>query len=328
MKDRAARGFVDPARLHPDKPVFDHVDPADPVFPAKFVQLLHHREGSEFLPVHGDADPAVEFEGDDLRLVRRFLRGNREFEHPSVRRREGIEPRVLHDAGLVADMQQVPVHRVRLLGACFDRDLLGGAVGDHLGAPGELRPKPLVPPRRNHLEIRRQCRCRQFETHLIIPLPGRTVRHRVGLLLLRDLNHPLRNQRPGNARPEVILPLVNRTRLHHRENKVARKFLREIVDIDFRGAGRARLLFEPTQFLLLPDVRTKGDHLGPVRFRDPRQQHRGVQTTGIGKNDLHKRAVKLHAQPPLVMRIVASAFGKSELMVMVPPQSSNATIAL
>ena len=67
-------------------------------------------------------------------------------------------------------------------------------------------------------------------------------------------------------RAEEVLPLVNRARLHHRKDEVAREFLPQIIDVNLGRAGLERLLFEAVEFLLLPDVRAEGDHLRVSRF--------------------------------------------------------------
>ena len=50
------------------------------------------------------------------------------------------------------------------------------------------------------------------------------------------------------------------------------------------------------QLLVLTDIRTEGNDLRPVRFLEPSEQHRGIQTSGVGENDLHESS---RAQIPL-----------------------------
>ena len=72
--------------------------------------------------------------------------------------------------------------------------------------------------------------------------------------------------------------------------KSRREFLLlEIINVNFRRAGLAGLLFEAVEFLLLPDVGAEGDHLGVVFFFDPGKQHRGVEAARVSQNNFHNR---------------------------------------
>ena len=64
-------------------------------------------------------------------------------------------------------------------------------------------------------------------------------------------------------------------------NEVAREFLLQVINVDFRRAGLDGFRFEAVQFLFLPDVGAEADHLGVVFFLDPGHQHRGVESAGV-----------------------------------------------
>jgi hypothetical protein len=82
-------------------------------------------ERRELLAVHGDAVALLEVEGDVLGLVRGVLGEDGEgVEVVAVLQVAGVEPRVLEDAGLVADVEEVAVHREGLLGAGLHGDAL------------------------------------------------------------------------------------------------------------------------------------------------------------------------------------------------------------
>ena len=90
--------------------------------------------------------------------------------------RARVEPRVFENAGLVGDVQKIAVHRIRLLRAGLHRNLLRFAIRDHLRAAGKLLAIPLLPPRRDDLQLRRERGGGQFEAHLVVALARRAVR--------------------------------------------------------------------------------------------------------------------------------------------------------
>ena len=182
VQDRSPGGLVDTAALHPDKAVFHHVDTSYTMTTTDFVEGLHHAERIEFLTVHSHAISLNEIKGHDLGLVRGGLRARRKFEHARILGSKGIEPRILQDTALVADVEQVSVHRVGLLGARLHRDLVSAAILDHLGPAGEVIAEALLAPGSDDLKIRREGGGGQLEANLIIPLPRGPVGDCVGTL--------------------------------------------------------------------------------------------------------------------------------------------------
>ena len=156
------------------------------------------------------------------------------------------------------------------------------AIGNHFLPSGEVAPEPDIPPRSDDLQSGRERGSGQLEPHLIVAFAGGTVGDGVGLFPAGDFNHFLGDEGPGDARAQIILALVNRARLNHREDEVARKFVLQIANVDFGRAGLSGLGFKAVEFLLLPDVGAEGDHIGVVGFFEPRKQHRGVETARIG----------------------------------------------
>ena len=313
MQDSPARRLVNPAAFHPDETVLHHVDPSDAVFAAKFVEHPHDHERTQLLPVslgpeflqhlghtralQSGAVAFGEMQNDPLRLVRRIFRRRAQTEHVLVLLVARVEPRVLQDPALVADMEKIAVRRIRLLCRDRHRDAVRLGVGDHFGASGEFFPEPLLPPRRDHFQFRSQGRRRQLEPHLVIPLARRPVGHCGRTLGPRDLHHALGDERAGNARAEKILTLVNRPGTDHGENEIPGKLLLQIIDKTFRRPRAQRLGLEPVEFLLLPDIGAEGNDLRPVSFLQPLQQHRGVQAARISTYDLHLSAF-LPRPPP------------------------------
>ena len=161
-------------------------------------------------------------------------------------------------------------------------------VSDHFGAAGKFFAEAFLAPRRNHFQFRRKRRRRQFETHLVIPLARRAVRHGLGALRTGDFDHALGDERTRNARAEKILTFVKRPCPEHGKNKVPGKFLLQIVDKTLGRAGAQGLLFQTVKLLLLPDIRAEGDNLRIVSFFQPLQQDRGVQTARVSAYNLHQ----------------------------------------
>jgi hypothetical protein len=95
----------------------------------------------------------------------------------------------------------------------------------------------------------------------------------VGFFFARDFDHALGDERSGDAGAEKILALVNRASLDHRENKIAREFFAEVVDVKFRCAGFHRLFVETFEFFLLADVGAERDDFRVVFFFEPQEEN-------------------------------------------------------
>ena len=161
---------------------------------------------------------------------------------------------------------------------------------DHLRPPGKLLAEPFLPPGRDDLDLRGQRRRRQLEAHLIVSLARGAMRNGPGAFALGDLDHALGDQRPRDAGAEKILPLVDGSRLHDRENEIARELLPQIVHLATGRARGERLGFEAVEFFLLADIGAKRDHLRVVRLLEPAQDDGGIQPSRISDNDSHRLA--------------------------------------
>src|SRR5690606_31580106 len=60
-----------------------------------------------------------------------------------------------------------------------------------------------------------------------------------------------------------------------------------VDDVALRGAGAPRLRLQALRFLFLAEVDAQGDDLRVVRLLEPFEDDGGIETTGIGQNDLH-----------------------------------------
>ncbi|MMZ60578.1 hypothetical protein D1872_226810 [compost metagenome] len=156
-------------------------------------------------------------------------------------------------------MQQVAVHRVRLGGRGGHRDAVRFGVGDHFRAARETVAELAEPPGSDHGDFRRQRRRRELEAHLVVALARSAVSDRRRAFGPRDLHHPLRDQRTGDARAEQILPLVERPGLEHRVDEVLGELLAKVIDVHFGSSGGQRFFLQPVQLFLLSDIRRKGD---------------------------------------------------------------------
>jgi len=281
MEDGAAWGLIDAAGFHAHVAVLDHIDAADAVFAAELVEGLHHGQRAEGFAVEGDAVALMEIEGDVFGLVRSVLWGDAELEHVFVVVGEGVQRRVLEDAGLEGDVEEVAVHGVGFFGGGLDGDVLFGAIGDHLGAARELLAEARVAPGGDDLEVGRQGGGGEFETDLVVAFAGGAMGQGLGLFPAGDFNHALGNKGAGDARAQQILALVNRARLEHREDEVAREFFLQIDDVTLGGAGLPGLGFKALELLLLPNVRTEGDQLRVILFLEPGQDDRGVEAARV-----------------------------------------------
>ena len=172
--------------------------------------------------------------------------------------------------------------RERFFCAGLYGDPVPRAVINHLLPAGKVGAKGGVPPRGDDLQFRRERGGGKFEAHLVVALAGGAVGDGVGLFLPGDFHHAFGDERPGDAGAQEILALVNGASLDDGVDKVAGKFLLQIINVDFGRAGLLGLGFKAGEFVLLADVGAEGDHLRVVGFFDPRKQHRGVEAARIG----------------------------------------------
>jgi hypothetical protein len=111
------------------------------------------------------------------------------------------------------------------------------AVGDHLGAAGELGAEAFVAPRGDDFDFRGQRGGGELKTDLVVAFAGGAVGDKAGFFSLGDLDHALGDERAGDAGAEEVLAFINGSGLDHREDEIGGEFLLEVVDVDFRGAS-------------------------------------------------------------------------------------------
>ena len=209
--------------------------------------------------------------------------------------------RVLEDAGLVADVQEVVVLAVRLGGGRLDVDAVARRVGEQVGPSLELREELRRLPRRDDLDLRVQRIVGQLEAHLVVALARGAVRDERGLLPGGHGDLVLGDQRPRERGAEQVAPLVDGVRLEGREDEVGDELLLEVLDVDRAGARLEGLLPHLLEVVALADVRDEGDDL-VAAFDEPLQDHGRVQTAAVRQNDL-----LAHVCLPCPSRVMASS---------------------
>src|SRR5262245_61640327 len=277
VQDRPTGRLVDAARLHADEAVLDEVHAPDAVLAAHAVEPLEQRDRPQSLAIDGDGVAGLEVDQHLDGDVGRLFRGIREDEHLVRRRR----PRVLQDAALVGDVEEVAIRAVGSLGRHRYRDVVTAGEVDERGARGEI---PLAPGR-DHAQVRRQCRVRQFEAHLVVPLARGPVGDGVGALLQRDLHLGLGDERPRDRGAEQVAALVDGRGAQHREDEVADEFFPEVDDVHAPSPGAERLVPDRDQLLALPQVGAEGHHLAAVPLDQPAQDDGRVEPARVGQDD-------------------------------------------
>ncbi|MNI47671.1 hypothetical protein D3C73_1022020 [compost metagenome] len=113
-QDRSTWSFIHTTALHSDKTILNHVHASDTMFSAEFIQLFHNAKRVQALTIQSHAFSLFEFKLQIFRLIRSILRRCTQEEHIFIFGSGGIEPRVLQYTALIANMQQVAVHRIWL----------------------------------------------------------------------------------------------------------------------------------------------------------------------------------------------------------------------
>ena len=89
--------------------------------------------------------------------------------------------------------------------------------------------------------------------------------------------------RKGGA--QQVFAFVDRARLHGGDDVFVDKFIRQIFDIQFGGAGFEGFFLQPAELCALAHIRGHGNDLAAIVFLEPRDDDGGIQPAGIGEND-------------------------------------------
>ncbi len=251
-------------------------------FAAQLVELGEQRGGRHRLAIDGDGIAPLEADGDDGRLVRRFLR--RERARVDVIRH--LDGRILQHLPLGGGVEQVRVHRERALAALVlgDRDLVLLGEGDQLLAGAQV---PFAPGGDDR-DVGLEGVVAELEPDLIVPLAGGAVADGIRADALGDLDLLLGDERPGDGGAEQVDALVDRVRPEHREHVIADELLAEVLDVDVLrlDAEQFRLAAGGFQLLALAEIGGERHHLAAIGGLQPLQDDGGVEAARIGEHDL------------------------------------------
>ena len=193
QKDRSAWGLVTATALHPDVAVLDQIEPTNTVTTADSIEFSQQFMGRERHVVEGDWIARLKGDFNMLSPCGGFFGRHSQAPHGLARRLRGI----FENTPLVADVKKIGIHRI----GCFSFALLvvnGDAVGVGIGQQSIPREQIPFAPWRNDSDARHQAIGTEFEPDLIITLPRRTVRDRVGFDLAGDFDQSLRDERAGD----------------------------------------------------------------------------------------------------------------------------------
>ena len=283
LEQNGASGrFVATARLHAHVAVFYQVKAADAVLAAQLVELGQYLGWG-----HLDTIDSHHISADVLQLhilgcIGCSLGRNR----PAPHRLLGLGLGILEVSALVADVQQVGVHRVgrtTLLVLHVNGDAMCLCIVKQL-LSGEQVP---LAPRRNDLDVGLQCVVAKLKPNLVIALASRTMRNSLCADLVGDLDLALGDQRTSDGGAQQVLALVNRVAAKHGKHKIAHELFTQVVneDVLFFDAKLNRLGTRGLELLALADVGGKRDDLALVDILQPFEDDGGIQAAGVGQHD-------------------------------------------
>ena len=242
-----AGSFVYAAALHTHKPVFNHIDYADAVFAAYFIELFDDGHTVEFLAVDCGGNTLFKVNGYVCALVGRLPRRNAEFENFIVLRLVGG---VFQIEALVRKVPQVFILGIVGLPGNFKRNVVRFRIVNFFVAALYV---PYAP-RGDYGHFGRKRLYRKFKTHLVVALARASVADCVGALFLGNFNNPLRDYGARERSTQKVLVLIHGARLHRGIDVIFDEFLAEVLYIQFGSTRFKRLFFKPFQLRLLSDV--------------------------------------------------------------------------
>ncbi len=112
--------------------------------------------------------------------------------------------------------------------------------------------------------------------------------------LFRDLDQVLEITADGQSRCRADRRLHRRHWRGTSEDEIAHELLAHVLDEDFLDAEHLGLLARRLQFLALAEIGREGDDFSAELGLQPFQDDGGVETAGIGENDLFHVFGKRH----------------------------------
>ena len=126
----------------------------------------------------------------------------------------------------------------------------------------------------------------QLKADLVVALAGAAVADGVAAFLLGDLHQVLGDGRAGEAGAQQIGALVLGPGLQGGEDVVVDELVGQVQHIQLGSAGLDGLFLQAVQLGALAHVSGGGDDLAAVVFLQPGNDDGGVQTAGVGQQNL------------------------------------------
>jgi hypothetical protein len=308
VQNGPAGSLVHPAALHAHETVLDERHLADAVSAANRVQRGDELVAGSRVACAVDSNGSARFELDVH--VRRPVGCLADRAGDRVDAIERLPRRILDLAALVRDVPQVPILRVDLLLALRDRDLVPNRVVHRCFAIIQpVGEEARILPGRDDRERWIERHTGQLEPYLIVALPRRTVRDRVGPGLVGHVHLCLRDERTRDARAEQIVAFVGGMRAKHREAVLLRELTPQVAHHDVVGAAASRLALDALQLAALPELRRKRHHLrARISLLQPGEDDGRVEAAGVREHDLpgrrHGRVVYRNTLRLIVERLL------------------------
>ena len=191
-------------------------------------------------------------------------------------------PGIFQNPPLVTDMQQITVGAVRF-----------GMTGGHGNAvvPGKCHQRRAriqlpVTPGSDDRDAGIDGQIPQFKAHLVVALAGGPVADRIGPFQGGDFHLTPGDQGAGDGGSQKIAAFVNGIGPEHGVDIIAHEFFFEIFHICLYRTGVVGILLHIPQRFGLSQVGGESHHFTIIGFDQPFENHRSIQSAGIGQYDL------------------------------------------
>lgn len=287
-EDGETGGLVAASGLDSNESVLDNVDSADTVSSSELVSGQEELNGLldrlVALIDELDGDTLLELDGEVLWCVGGV--GGVDSKLPHVLGGSGIG--VLKNTSFERDVSQVLIGRPGLsLGLGHSNTLIGSVVEQILSSNKSLDELG-VSPGSNDLDIGLKGVERQLESDLVVTLSSAAVGNGEAALLLGNLDLGLSDDGSGQRGTEQVNVLVDGVGLDGGEAQLLNELLSDVLDNELDGADLEGLLSSSLEVLLLANIGHEGNHLVAL-LNEPGEDHRGIQTSGVGQTDFSLR---------------------------------------
>ncbi len=281
IQNRSAGGFVNSARFHTYKTVFNNVEQTDTVLAAELVQRLDELHTVHSLAVECGRNTLLKMNGDVCGFVGSLLGRNAQLQKAGLVIL-GFVRGIFKVESLVRKMPEVHIFGVVGLACDFDGNVVRLGIVNLLIA-GLDAPNS---PRSDNLHLGSERLDGQFKTYLIVALAGAAVADSVCALFLCDFNNALSNRGTRKRSTEQIT-LVLCASLECGENKVVYKLVLNILDVQLGSTGFLCAFFKTGKLRVLSYVSRNADNLAAgVCFLQPRNDNRCVKSARVCQNYL------------------------------------------